>query len=99
MLPGITVGDIGEHVLHWGCIVPNIELAPAGPKALGGYATVDNGFVRFDHVRIPRENMFSEYSQVTEDGHYIKPPHEKLSYGGVSLHLQPMNRVLTRCTR
>ena len=56
----------------------------AGPKALGGYATVDNGFARFDHVRIPRENMLSEYSQVMEDGRYIKPPHSKLSYGGVS---------------
>ncbi|KZT66801.1 acyl-CoA oxidase [Daedalea quercina L-15889] len=63
--------------------LPGITVGDIGPKALGGYATVDNGFARFDHVRIPRENMLSEYSQVTENGQYIRPPHAKLSYGGM----------------
>jgi hypothetical protein len=56
-----------------------------GPKALGSFATVDNGFARFDRVRIPKENMLSKFAQVTDAGQYVQPPHSKLNYGGVSL--------------
>ncbi|KAH9929407.1 acyl-CoA oxidase [Fomitopsis serialis] len=63
--------------------LPGIMIGDIGPKAMGGYGTVDNGFARFDRVRIPGENMLSEYSQVTEDGRYIRPPHAKLSYAGM----------------
>ncbi|KAH9834504.1 acyl-CoA oxidase [Rhodofomes roseus] len=64
-------------------LLPGIVMGDIGPKALGGYTTVDNGFARFDHVRISHENMLSAFSQVTEDGRYVKPPHAKLSYGGM----------------
>jgi hypothetical protein len=50
-----------------------------------GIAGQDNGFARFDHVRVPRANMFSKFAEVTEEGSYIQPPHAKLSYGGVKL--------------
>jgi acyl-CoA oxidase len=50
---------------------------------MGGYATTDNGFARFDHVRIPKENMLSKFAGVTDEGKYVTPPHAKLSYGGV----------------
>ena len=55
-----------------------------GPKAMGGYTAVDNGYARFDHVRIPRDQMLSAFASVTPEGEYIKPSHAKLSYGGVS---------------
>jgi len=55
-----------------------------GPKAFAGFAPTDNGFARFDHVRIPKENMLSKFAQVTDAGEYVKPPHAKISYGGVS---------------
>ena len=55
-----------------------------GPKALAGFSQTDNGFARFDRVRIPKENMLSRFAQVTDEGKYLKPPHAKLSYGGVS---------------
>ncbi|KAI9307224.1 acyl-CoA dehydrogenase/oxidase [Cunninghamella echinulata] len=65
---GVTVGDIG-------------------PKAYDGFATVDNGckyyFALFDNVRIPRENMLMRFAKVTRDGQYIKPVHDKLSYGSM----------------
>ena len=48
-----------------------------------GTAATDNGFARFDRVRVPKENMLSKFAQVTDDGRYIQPPHSKLSYGGV----------------
>lgn len=28
--------------------------------------------------------MLSKFAQVTNEGKYVKPPHAKLSYGGVS---------------
>jgi hypothetical protein len=72
----------------------------AGPKAFGGYSTTDNGFARFDHVRIPKGNMLSKFAGVTDAGEYVTPLHAKLSYGGVrskfSFHL---NRALIFCRR
>ncbi|KAG9033601.1 hypothetical protein FRB95_014589 [Tulasnella sp. JGI-2019a] len=60
-----------------------IRLGDIGPKAFGGFAALDNGFARFDRVRIPRTAMLSKFAQVTKNGEYIKPPHDKLSYGGM----------------
>ncbi|KAG2344190.1 peroxisomal oxidase [Suillus weaverae] len=60
-----------------------ITVGDIGPKAAGGMASQDQGFARFDHVRIPRTNMFSKFAEVTTEGSYIQPPHAKLSYGGM----------------
>jgi len=30
-----------------------------------GYDSMDNGFLRFDHVRIPRDNMLMKNTQVS----------------------------------
>jgi hypothetical protein len=56
-----------------------------GPKAHGAFAATDNGYARFNHVRIPKDHMLSKFAQVTDEGEYIQPPHAKLSYGGVRL--------------
>ncbi|OJA14153.1 hypothetical protein AZE42_09596 [Rhizopogon vesiculosus] len=63
--------------------LPGIIVGDIGPKAGGGMAAQDQGFARFDHVRIPRTNMFSKFAEVTKEGNYIQPPHAKLSYGGM----------------
>ncbi|EFI26847.1 acyl-CoA oxidase [Coprinopsis cinerea okayama7 len=63
--------------------LPGIIIGDIGPKSGGGFAPTDNGFARFDHVRIPKEHMLSKFAQVTDDGKYIQPPHAKLSYGGM----------------
>ncbi|KAI8333898.1 hypothetical protein BC941DRAFT_495711 [Chlamydoabsidia padenii] len=60
-----------------------VTVGDIGPKAYGGFANVDNGFALFDHVRIPRENMLMRFAQVTRDGQYIRPVHDKLSYGSM----------------
>ena len=67
---------------------------------MSGYAGVDNGYAKFDHVRIPRWHMLSKYAQVTREGQYVKPPHAKISYGGVSTsHYAPYTVIheLFRC--
>lgn len=59
--------------------LPGVIVGEIGPRA--GLNSNDNGFLRFDHHRIPRTNMLMKHSQVLEDGTYVKPPHAKLSYG------------------
>ncbi|XP_034937330.1 probable peroxisomal acyl-coenzyme A oxidase 1 [Chelonus insularis] len=59
--------------------MPGIKIGEIGTK-LGMNAT-NNGFLGFDHVRIPRENMLMKNSQVLEDGTYVKPATDKLTYG------------------
>ncbi|XP_045124550.1 peroxisomal acyl-coenzyme A oxidase 1-like [Portunus trituberculatus] len=59
--------------------LPGIILGEIGPRL--GINSQDNGYLRFDHCRIPRTNLLMRHSQVLEDGSYIKPIHNKLSYG------------------
>ncbi|KAF6750439.1 acyl-CoA oxidase [Ephemerocybe angulata] len=63
--------------------LPGIVIGDIGPKSGAGFGPTDNGFARFDHVRIPKDQMLSRFAQVTEDGRYQQPPHAKLSYGGM----------------
>ncbi len=42
--------------------LPNVTVGDIGVKfGNGGYNSMDNGLLRFDHVRIPRENMLMKY--------------------------------------
>ncbi|XP_057700125.1 peroxisomal acyl-coenzyme A oxidase 1 isoform X2 [Corythoichthys intestinalis] len=59
--------------------LPGIVVGDIGPKF--GFNEVDNGFLKLDHVRIPRENMLMKYAKVDADGTYVKPPSAKLTYG------------------
>lgn len=61
--------------------LPGVWCGDIGPKV--GAATIDNGFLRLDHVRIPRENMLSRNSSVTPEGQFVRPKHEKLFLGGM----------------
>ncbi|XP_015254595.1 PREDICTED: peroxisomal acyl-coenzyme A oxidase 1 isoform X1 [Cyprinodon variegatus] len=59
--------------------LPGIVVGDIGPKF--GFNEVDNGFLKLENVRIPRENMLMKYSKVEPDGTYVKPPSSKLTYG------------------
>lgn len=56
-----------------------IKIGEIGHK-LGMNAT-NNGFLGFEQVRIPRENMLMKNNQVLQDGTYVKAPSSKLTYG------------------
>ncbi|CDO76000.1 hypothetical protein BN946_scf184780.g7 [Trametes cinnabarina] len=88
ILPGGQ--DMGPHLffvqlrsLEDHRVMPGITIGDIGPKAVGGYAPVDNGYARFDHVRVPRKCMLSAFAAVTPEGKYVQPPHAKLSYAGM----------------
>lgn len=59
--------------------LPGCTIGDIGNKM--GYNAVDNGFLRFDHVRVPRRAMLMGHSKVEADGTYIPAPVAKVSYG------------------
>lgn len=66
--------------------LPGVTVGDVGPKF--GLNTLDNGFVLFDHVRIPHENMLAKYSHVVKaTGIYERPPNAKVGYGTMVTHL------------
>ena len=51
-----------------GAVLPGVEIEDCGPKL--GLDGVDNGRIRFDHVRVPREALLDRYGGVSADGEY-----------------------------
>uniref|UniRef100_A0A1A7XSA5 Acyl-coenzyme A oxidase n=1 Tax=Iconisemion striatum TaxID=60296 RepID=A0A1A7XSA5_9TELE len=70
----VPIRDMSTHKS-----LPGIVVGDIGPKF--GFSEVDNGFLKLENVRIPRENMLMKYSKVEPDGSYVKPPSSKLTYG------------------
>ncbi|XP_037655126.1 peroxisomal acyl-coenzyme A oxidase 2 [Choloepus didactylus] len=58
--------------------LPGIAVGDIGPKM--DFEHTDNGFLRLDHVRVPRENMLSRFAQVLPDGTYTKLGVEQSNY-------------------
>ena len=56
-----------------------ITIGEIGNKV--GMNTVNNGYLGFDHVRIPLENMLMKNAKVLETGEFIKPKSSLLTYG------------------
>ena len=54
---------IGDNLIKKG-----ITIGDCGPKI--GLNSLDNGFIRFDNVRIPLENLLDKFSKVSEDGKF-----------------------------
>ncbi|KAL3695295.1 hypothetical protein R1sor_009371 [Riccia sorocarpa] len=65
--------------------LPGVTVGDIGVKfSNGGYNTMDNGLLRFDHVRIPRENLLMRLATVTKEGKYVKSGYPKqLGYGAM----------------
>ncbi|XP_008258697.1 peroxisomal acyl-coenzyme A oxidase 2 isoform X1 [Oryctolagus cuniculus] len=61
--------------------LPGITIGDIGPKM--GLQHIDNGFLKMDHVRVPRENMLSRFAQVLPDGTYIKLGTAQSNYLGM----------------
>jgi acyl-CoA oxidase len=54
-----------------GVDLPGCTTGDNGHK--GGLLGVDNGTIRFDHVRVPRSNLLSRYGGIGDDGSYASP--------------------------
>eukprot|EP01132_Coremiostelium_polycephalum_P008423 gene8423-10342_t len=96
----VPIRSLEDHTPLKGVTVGDI-----GPKL--GFAGVDNGYLRLDHVRVPRSNMLQRFARVSPEGLYIKPPHSRLIYAGmvgVRVHIVEdsfthLSRAITIATR
>ncbi|KAJ0182750.1 hypothetical protein K1T71_002119 [Dendrolimus kikuchii] len=70
----VQIRDLETHMP-----LPGISVGEIGPKL--GFNTANNGFLKFDHFRIPRNNMLMKNAQVLKDGTYVKSKNDKLAYG------------------
>ncbi|ETN69116.1 hypothetical protein NECAME_15513, partial [Necator americanus] len=76
VLPPIDIGIQQNRNIGGDC--GSITVGDIGPKM--AYNSTDNGFLAFDHYRIPRLNMLMKYARVAADGAYTRPPHAKVGY-------------------
>lgn len=60
-----------------------IQIGDIGPKHYGGFNMNDNGFARFDKVKIPLENFLCRYAKVDSKGNYKPAGHAKIGYGSM----------------
>ena len=59
---------------------PGVDVGDIGPKM--GMSTTDNGFIRFNHYRVPLKHMLNKFSRINEEGEYelINPNSIKILY-------------------
>ncbi|KAL4217914.1 Peroxisomal acyl-coenzyme A oxidase 1 [Mactra antiquata] len=63
--------------------MPGVTVGDIGNKL--GYNSNDNGFLIFDHVRIPRDAMLMRYAKVDKDGTYTRSGDARITYGTMVL--------------
>eukprot|EP00835_Amoeboradix_gromovi_P006128 NODE_668_length_5368_cov_0.471626.p1 type:complete len:663 gc:universal NODE_668_length_5368_cov_0.471626:5155-3167(-) len=62
-------------------LLPGINIGDIGKKM--GRDGIDNGYIQFTNVRIPRSYMLMKHSKVSVDGKVTEPALEQLSYGAL----------------
>ena len=63
--------------------LPGIAVGDIGPKY--GYASMDNGYMLFDHHRVPKSAMLSRYAEVCDEvGAFVRRGHPAVVYGSLT---------------
>ncbi|KAI8925260.1 acyl-CoA dehydrogenase/oxidase, partial [Entophlyctis helioformis] len=61
--------------------LPGIVIGDIGAKM--GRHGIDNGWIQFTHVRIPRSHMLMKHAKVKRNGEVIEPALQQLTYGAL----------------
>lgn len=96
----VQIRDLETHKPLKGITVGDI-----GPKY--GYNTKDNGYLRFENVRAPRDNMLAKYSKISKTGEFVRTGNEKIGYAtmmtirGIVICASPLflSQILTIAAR
>ncbi|KAI8900767.1 acyl-CoA dehydrogenase/oxidase C-terminal [Globomyces pollinis-pini] len=62
-------------------LMPGVVIGDCGAKM--GRHGIDNGWIQFTHVRIPRSHMLMKHSKVSRDGKVTEPPLAQLAFGAL----------------
>ncbi|KAJ3308106.1 fatty-acyl coenzyme A oxidase [Boothiomyces sp. JEL0838] len=62
-------------------LMPGVVIGDCGPKM--GRHGIDNGWIQFTHVRIPRSHMLMKHSKVLANGTVVEPPLAQLAFGAL----------------
>ncbi|KAJ1985896.1 fatty-acyl coenzyme A oxidase [Dimargaris cristalligena] len=62
-------------------LLPGVTIGDIGKKM--GRDGIDNGWIQFSYVRIPRSYMLMKHTKVTRAGEVIEPPMAQLAYGAL----------------
>ena len=57
---------------------PGVKVGDLGEKL--GYSSVDNGYLSFEHYRIPRKNMLSRFMSIDKHGEFKMKENPKVIY-------------------
>lgn len=60
---------------------PNVTVGDMGAKM--GRNGLDNGWIQFDHKRVPREAMLMRWASVDPAGKFTPPPSKQISYNAL----------------
>lgn len=59
----VPIRDMKTHLA-----LPGVKVGDIGEKL--GFNSVDNGWLAFDHFRIPRDHMLSRFAEVDKEGNF-----------------------------
>ncbi|ODV86650.1 hypothetical protein CANARDRAFT_196125 [[Candida] arabinofermentans NRRL YB-2248] len=62
-------------------LCPGVSIGDIGAKM--GRDGIDNGWIQFSNVEIPKEYMLSKFTTIDEDGEVVDPPLAQLAYGAL----------------
>lgn len=68
--------QIKDSDLNW---MPGIEGGDIGPKI--GFHAKENGYMFFKNVRIPKNNLFNKYVDISKEGEFKIIGDPRVSYG------------------
>jgi acyl-CoA oxidase len=91
ILDGISFGphpfivQIREHKTHR--VLPGITIGDCGPKI--GINYLDNGYLIFDNIKIPKDNLLGKLGKIDENGRYVSDI--KNSDARFGLHMSPLS--------
>lgn len=61
--------------------LPGVRIGDCGSKM--GLHGVDNGWIQFNHVRVPRFNMLRRYAHVTREGKFVQTHKAQMAYAAL----------------
>lgn len=73
----VQIRDLSTHKP-----LPGVQVGDIGDKM--AFETIDNGYLLFDNIRIPRENLLCKNAELKADGTYVKHTSDRMMYASMS---------------